>query len=119
MGPLTTAFPELLPVRAGATRAGSALDEIYCNLTRSIVQKEILKPLEKLDGTPSDHAVIAASAKLPRVSRKVTSRFTFRTLTKKGTEKFKCLLLNTNWDTIKNKMHQPQLQHLPSFYINT
>ena len=50
-----TTFPELTPVKAGATRNGVALDEIYSNIPRCLKQKAVLRPLSKLDGTQSDH----------------------------------------------------------------
>ena len=43
----TTAFPDLKPVLAGATRRGLALDEVYTNQVDHIVRKEILRPLCK------------------------------------------------------------------------
>ena len=98
---LLTAVPELRPIKAGATRAGEALDEVYCNIDRCIVEKEILKPLCKEDGTESDHAIIAAAAKLPKASRAKATSFSFRPLTKKGTDKFKALLAATDWSTVK------------------
>ena len=48
---LLTAVPELRPIKAGATRANQALDEIYCNVDKCVVEKEILKPLCKDNGT--------------------------------------------------------------------
>ena len=95
MSPVMNALPELKPLNAGATRGDTMLDEIYCNIDRSIVQKEILHPLCKEDGTESDHKIIAAGAKLPRAVRDRAKVFKFRPLTRKGTEEFKSLLLNT------------------------
>ena len=46
---LLTAVPELVPIRAGATRRGVPLDEIYCNIGNSIVDREVLRPLAKED----------------------------------------------------------------------
>ena len=100
---LTRASPELSPVAAGATRNGYALDEVYTNVGRSIVQKEILQPLCKEDGTKSDHLIVAASVSLPRNRRNTTRSFTFRPLTRKGTEVFKTLLLSTDWSIIKKR----------------
>ena len=101
MRSLITAVPELKPIKAGATRKGVALDEIYCNIDRCIEQKEILRPLCTEQGTESDHLIIAAAAKLPRRSRITKNTFSFRPLTKKGTERFKSLLLETEWGNIK------------------
>ena len=101
MSTLTSALPELKPIRAGVTRGDEALDEIYCNIDRCITQKEILHPLCKDDGTESDHLIIAAAANLPRFAREKPSTFKFRPLTRKGTEKFKGLLLGTDWNTVK------------------
>ena len=101
MSNLTDAFPSLIPIKAGATRNGRHLDEVYCNVSRSISHKEILKPLSKEDGTPSDHLIINASIKLPKRSANKSTTFTFRPLTTKGTDKFKQLLLSTDWDTIR------------------
>ena len=98
---LTDTFPEIKPIRAGATRGGEALDEVYCNIESRIVQKEILMPLSKPNGVLSDHKIIAASANLPRQKRAIKNTFSFRPLTKKGTEKFKNLLLESDWSTIK------------------
>ena len=101
MQTVLTAVPELRAVCAGATRNGYALDEIYCNIDRCIAEKEILRPLCKENGTVSDHSIIAVSAKLPRASRNIVNKFKFRPLTKKGTEKFKALMLDTDWGQIK------------------
>ena len=72
---LLTAFPELSPVEAGATRRGAALDEIYTNISQSVKEKCVLKPLVKFDGTPSDHDIVAATFKLPRTQKAVKSKF--------------------------------------------
>ena len=98
---LLSSSPELIPIGAGPTRQGAALDEIYTNISRSISHKEVLRPLSKEDGTLSDHSIVAVVAKLPKFSREATKKFTFRPLTKKGTEKFKSLLLSTDWNTVK------------------
>ena len=98
---MLSAMPELTAVAAGATRNGVALDEIYTNIGNSIMQKEILQPLCKEDGTKSDHLIVAASAKLPKNKKNKSSTFSFRPLTTKGTEKFRSLLVNTDWDQVK------------------
>ena len=101
LSPFLSASPELAAIAAGPTRNGTALDEMYTNISRSIVQKEILPPLCKEDGTNSDHQIIAASAEISKNRKNIMSSFTFRPLTKNGTEKFKSLLLNTDWKTIQ------------------
>ena len=45
--------------------------------------------------------IIAASASLPRQHRPVKSTFSFRPLSKKGTDSFKEMLLGTDWNAIK------------------
>ena len=64
-----TAYPDLKPICAGATRKGIALDEVYTNVVGSLKEKAILKPLSKEDGTRSDHDIIAATFKLPKNKR--------------------------------------------------
>ena len=99
--PLLTAFPELKPVGAGATRRGAALDEVYTNMDQCIVDKAILPPLTKIDGTRSDHAIVAASCKLPRANKPVKSTFKFRPITTDGVEQFGRLLAAQDWEKIK------------------
>ena len=103
MATLTDAFNELEPLKAGATRNGITLDEIYSNVNKCIVEKEILKPLCKENGTVSDHLVIAAAAKLPRLKRAKRTTFSFRPLTTRGTDEFKALLLQTDWAIIEKE----------------
>ena len=66
-----------------------------------ITNKEIIKPLCKLDGTSSDHSIISASCKIPRAKKPVVTSFEFRPITTKGVETFKELLLNQDWELIK------------------
>ena len=98
---LVFAFPELTPVKAGATRGGRALDEIYTNVTERVMEKMIQSPLEKDDGTPSDHSVVAASFKLPKQRKSTSIKFEFRPLTTEGVKRFGELLAKTDWDIIK------------------
>ena len=58
---LTTTFSDLSPLQAGNTRGSEALDEIYSNVGEKVVDKKILRPLQKDDGTMSDHSIIAAA----------------------------------------------------------
>ena len=101
MTPLTTAFPMLKPFAAGATRRGIALDEVFSNMSACIENKEILRPLSKIDGTESDHSVITASCRLPRHQRPVVSTFEFRPITSKGVDMFRNLLIAQDWFSIK------------------
>ena len=89
---LTAAFPELKPVEAGATRGDRALDEIYTNVYDRIVEKLVQSPLQKDDGSPSDHNIIAASFRLPKQRRSAPIKFEFRPITVEGVAKFGGLL---------------------------
>ena len=62
-----------------------------------------MQPLCKENGVPSDHLIIAASAQLPRVKKPIRSTFSFRPITARGTEKFKALLLGTDWSEVEKK----------------
>ena len=101
MRTLVDAFPELMPIQAGATRGGAALDEVYCNISRCVADKQIQHPLSKENGVVSDHHVIVASAKLPRHRKSRKETITFRPITSRGTEKFRSLLLDTDWSQIQ------------------
>ena len=101
MSRLVNAFPDLKATRTGATRNGAFLDEIYSNVEDCIKNKAILKPLTKHDGTPSDHAVIAASVLLPKHSKPMVKRFSFRPITKKGMEEIGELFNSYDWNLIK------------------
>ena len=119
---MTDTFPELKPLQAGATRGAAAFDEIYCNIKDRIVQKEILMPLSKPNGVLSDHMIIAASASLPRQKKPIKETFSFRPLSKRGTEEFRVLLLETDWECIKLNTSSESalaLTDIPSGYIES
>ena len=103
LAPLTTAFAELIPLKAGATRKGAHLDEIYSNVANRAVDKVILKPLEKEDGTVSDHSIVAASFLLPKQRKSTVIEFKFRPITEDGTEKFGKELLGYDWTKIEKE----------------
>ena len=88
----TDTFQMLLPTRAGATRAGAALDEIYSNVAHRIVDSCIQKPLCTPEGIESDHSIVAVSVTLPRQPKQTTNTFSFRPVTKQGT----CLLYTSD-----------------------
>ena len=97
-------YPNLGPVRAGATRRGLALDEIYTNVNDdSIADKLILKPLSKRNGVESDHDIIAVSCKLPKHRKATVSRFSFRPITSEGVAKFGEMLKDCDWRSIKSQ----------------
>ena len=96
-----TAHPNLLPIKAGATRIGRNLDEVYTNFASSIHEKLIQKPLAKVNGVESDHSVVAASFKLPKHKKPVSSSFKFRPLTSEGVEKFRKKICSVNWEIIR------------------
>ena len=98
MGRFCTAFPDILPIKAGATRRGFDLDEVYSNLTEGIIKKAIQHPLSKPNGILSDHSVITASIALPKQGRIVSTKFRFRPITAEGTDKFRVLLNEYDWD---------------------
>ena len=97
---LTTAFPELLPIRAGATRRGAFLDEVYTNAADHIVAKQVLKPLSRENGILSDHLIITASIKLPKQRKARAISFKFRLITADGVAKFEGLLNGFDWQLI-------------------
>ena len=101
LGRLFTAFPELNAIGAGATRNGLALDEVYTNVTNSVVHKDVQEPLSKRDGTKSDHAVIVAAVKLPKQKKARTISFSFRPITSSGKDMFKELIEAYDWNQIK------------------
>ena len=98
---LLSAHPCLLPTNAGATRNGEKLDEIYSNMSLSVEEKLIQKPLSKLNGVESDHSIITVSIKLPKSQRSVASVFNFRPITTKGVEKFEKLIVPFDWECIR------------------
>ena len=100
---LLTAFPELKPLEAGATRRNLALDEVYTNTVDNIEEKAILKPLSKRNGVESDHSVAYAAVKLPKQKKARTITFTFRPVTEEGKEKYGALLNGYDWNQIKRK----------------
>ena len=77
------------------------MDEVFTNVYDRAVEKLIQKPLSKLDGTPSDHSIIAASFKLPKQKKSVATKFSFRPITKKGMNEFKSLLIEYDWNQIE------------------
>ena len=98
---LLVAFPALIPFRAGATRNGAALEEVYTNMDHSIVEKKIQSPLRSIEGIESDHSIITASLKFPRQVTAVKTTFNFRPITTDGVDKFGSLLANMDWDSVK------------------
>ena len=97
---LLNAFPELAPIRAGATRGGAYLDEVYTNTVEHIVSKQILRPLCRENGVLSDHSIITASVKLPKQKKARTISFKFRPITTEGIGRFEMLLNNYNWQLV-------------------
>ena len=96
-----SAFPELLPIKTGATRRGVDLDEVYTNVTGKITKQGIQRPLEKDNGVPSDHKVITLSVKLPRHQKSVATKFEFTRLTTDGMNKLEQLLKDYDWEQIR------------------
>ena len=97
----TSAFPIILPVNAGATRRGAALDEIYSNVTDRVHEKLIQSPLCNDQGIDSDHSVIAASFKLPKQAKSVAIKFKFRPITVEGIESFRRKIVPFDWSAIR------------------
>ena len=93
-----TAFPDIKPIEAGATRNGLAMDEIYTNV--GVKEKTILPPLSKRNGVRSDHSIIVATSKLPRQCVVRKTSFSFRPLTTEGVTKFGLLLDEFDWNVI-------------------
>ena len=56
---------------------------------------------DRLDGTRSDHNIIAAAFRLPKQKKGAAVEFKFRPITKKGTELFKAGLLEVDWQIIE------------------
>ena len=99
--PFLNAFPCLKPLLAGATRNGSALDEVYTNMDQNIVQRSVQPPLQTIEGVRSDHSIIAASLRLPRTGRVEKKTFKFRPITTDGVGKFGSLLASKDWEGTK------------------
>ena len=78
-----TAFPDMRPIEAGATRRGHALDEVYTNTVEMVQEKVVIGPLTKKNGVRSDHDIIVATVRIPKQKRVKTSMFSFRPITKK------------------------------------
>ena len=53
-----------------------------------------------MNGTESDHQIIAASFGLPKHPASTSTQFSFRPITTRGVEKFGTLLLDVNWDEV-------------------
>ena len=93
----TTAHPDLCPIEAGATRRGAVLDEVYTNMHSKVSEKLIQKPLISSAGIESDHSIVAASFGLPKTNKSSCTSFTFRPITKDGVDKFKEIMIATDW----------------------
>ena len=80
---LLEAHVDLVPMRAGATRRGRYLDEVYTNVNERVVEKLVQQPLTKVDGSAaSDHSIISASIKIPKkykpVKKKIQANYSKR-----------------------------------------
>ena len=56
-----------------------------------------------MDGTPSDHSIVAASCALPKCNKPIKSSFKFCPITTEGIEKFRELLTSQDWEKIKGR----------------
>ena len=65
--------------------------------------KKILRPLQKENGTLSDHAIIAAAYSLPRQNKVTKKTFSFRPITDKGIKVFEKLVISQDWSAIEKE----------------
>ena len=91
-----------MPIEAGATRRGLALDEVYTNMKSGVESKAVLYPLTKSNGVPSDHGIIASSIRLPKHRQVTSTKFSFRPVTSKGIDMFGKRLDEFDWTLIRS-----------------
>ena len=79
--------PDIAEVDHPPTRGDGKLDKFPFNFPRSIIESDVLPPLDDGEGRESDHLVAFVKAKVEVPSTKQTS-YTCRHFTKEGARKF-------------------------------
>ena len=91
-------FPLIKKLKTGPTRGRLTLDILYTDLPNT--SAELLNPIETEDGIQSDHKTIVAHH-VPGIEEKKETYYYFtQPLKKNDKEKFKNLLITTNWENI-------------------
>ena len=91
--------PDLVEVEHGPTRAGNKIDKFLINFSRSVVESDVLPPLDDGLGRQSDHGLAFFKAKfdVPPV-KKVSYRY--RHFTDQGAGKFQEWISNHNFERV-------------------
>ena len=89
-----------------------------CN---NIAHKCIQRPLSKVDGTESDHDIVAVSFKLPKHAKSVSNTFYFSPITTEGVEKFRSLIVPFDWLAIEKATSSEsalELDNVLQYFVN-
>ena len=91
--------PDLKEIPFGPTRGDRAIDRTFTNFGRSIVEYDILPPLETEEGSASDHNMTFARATFTPVKQeKIT--YSYRPYTHEGAARFVRMVAAQDWSGV-------------------
>ena len=99
VGRVLADHPDLVEVEHGPTRAGNKVDKFLVNFSRSIVESDVLPPLDDGLGRQSDHGLAFFKAKYDVLPTKRVS-YRYRHFTDQGASKFQNWVSTHNFDRV-------------------